>query len=240
MATPGELVKALATVLGVPEATVVQYDRQLAEAGMRSKSGRGRSAAHVTPRDATNLLIAIAASPVSGPSVKEASNTCKAYASLTFRAEDSLQRFSELGLPALDQLPPTHTLGEAISLLIARAAAGEEIGNVADHQFEKRSLSISFFGPQPAAEIYGYALVELKIIRSTSTVGHESRSEHAFFRYSSAQAALSGIPGFRFERMLAQPSDHFGDLGQVRMVTSRTIQSLGKLLGKPNQEGAVD
>ena len=128
MATPGELVKAVASVLGVPGATVAQYDRHLAEAGMRSKSGRGKSAARVTPRDASNLLIAIAASPVSGPSVKEASNTCKTYASLTFRGEDLLQRFSKLGLPALDQLPPTHTLGEAISLLIASAAAGEEIG----------------------------------------------------------------------------------------------------------------
>ena len=239
MATPGKLVKTVATVLGVPEATVVLYDRHLAEAGMRSKSGRGKSAARVTPRDATNLLIAIAASPVSGPSVKEAPKTCTTYASLPFRAEVSLQRFSQLGFPALDQLPPTHTLGDAISLLIARAATGEEIGIVPDHQFKKRALSINFYGPQPAAELYGYALLEFKVISTPSTFGHDSRSEHAFFRYSSAQAASSGISGFRFEWMLAQGPDHFGDLGQVRIVTSRTIQSLGKLLSKPSQEGAV-
>jgi hypothetical protein len=113
------------------------------------------------------------------------------------------------------------------------------MGTVPDYQFERRALSISFYGPQPAAEIYGYALLELKVISAPGTFGHDSRSEHSFFRYSSAQAALTGIPDFRFEWMLAEHSDHFGDLGQVRVVTSRTIRSLGKLLGPPNQEGAI-
>ena len=61
MATPGQLVQAMATALGISVATVTQYDRQLAENGLRSKGGRGVSAAAVTARDAANLLIAIAA-----------------------------------------------------------------------------------------------------------------------------------------------------------------------------------
>lgn len=244
MATPGDLVKAVASALGVPETTVIQYDRHLAEAGMRSKSGRGKSAARVTPRDASNLVIAIAASPVSGPSVKEASNTCKTYASLTFRAEDSVQRFSKLGLPALDQLPPTHTLGDAISSLIASAAAGEEIGITDGPQgLPKRALSIAFFGPQPSAEINGRLRHEFKITRTPGSFGHESSSETAFFRYSSAQAALSKFPsylGFHFEQLGLEPSsNHFGDLGQVRTITCRTIDALGKLLGEPGQKGAT-
>jgi|SRR3954451_11800042 hypothetical protein len=72
MATPGELVKCVAEALGIPEPTVVLYDRVLAENGLRSKGGRGTSAARVTSGDAANLLIAILASPASGSSIKSA------------------------------------------------------------------------------------------------------------------------------------------------------------------------
>src|SRR5439155_17694246 len=68
MATPGQLVKCIAEALGIPEPTVVQYDRLLAENGLRSKGGRGTSAAKVTAVDAANLLIAIMGSPVAGAS----------------------------------------------------------------------------------------------------------------------------------------------------------------------------
>ena len=44
MATPGQLVECVATALDVPQATVVLYDRVLAENGLRSKGGRGKSA----------------------------------------------------------------------------------------------------------------------------------------------------------------------------------------------------
>jgi hypothetical protein len=140
-----------------------------------------------------------------------------------------------LGLPALDQLPPTHTLGDAISLLIACAAAGEEIGIVGGPQsLPKRVLSITFFGPQPAAEIYGRVLLDWNV---GSPGNFDSSSQPAFFRYSSTQDELSGFPDFQVERLgLEQRSDHLGDLGQARSVTSRTIQSLGKLLST-GQEG---
>ena len=39
MATPGQLVEAMAISLGIPVATVIQYDRQLAESGLRSERG---------------------------------------------------------------------------------------------------------------------------------------------------------------------------------------------------------
>jgi hypothetical protein len=234
MATPGELVKAIAAVLGIPEPTAVQYDRQLAEAGLRTKGGRGRSAARVTARDASNLLIAIAASPVSGPSVKEAAKTCETYASLPFLVEHSLPKFSEVGLPALDQLPPTHTLGEATALLIASAARGEEVTILHDQQTVRRGLSITFFGPQTAAEIWCNFLIERKVY----SPGHmDWRSQPAFFRYTSMQYEFSAFNSFEFMRLgLEQSAKHLGDLGQIRTVTGRTIDALGKLLG-PGQEG---
>src|SRR4051812_5015787 len=71
MGSPGELVRCVARVLKVSEATVVQYDRNLAEAGLRTKGGRGRSAARITSQDAANLLIVIAGAPITGATVKE-------------------------------------------------------------------------------------------------------------------------------------------------------------------------
>src|SRR5512143_1008678 len=108
MATPGELVHVMAGVLGVPEATLTHYDRVLAENGLRSKSGRGRSAARVTSRDAVNLLIAVATSPLFGSSAKDAVRNCKVYGSMPVVAPRSSKNFSHLGLPILDRLPKEH------------------------------------------------------------------------------------------------------------------------------------
>lgn len=81
MATPGELVEVMADTLGINPATVTLYDRVLSENGLRSKAGRGTSAAKVSAKDAVNLLIAILA-PVAGASIKEAARACKLYGAL--------------------------------------------------------------------------------------------------------------------------------------------------------------
>ena len=47
MASPGELVQLMADILGTSKASVVQYDRTLSEHGLRSRGGRGTSAARV-------------------------------------------------------------------------------------------------------------------------------------------------------------------------------------------------
>src|ERR1700730_13281650 len=59
MLTPGELVREVAAITGVPEATVAVHDRNLAVAGLRTRHGRGTSAAKMTARDAAHLLTAI-------------------------------------------------------------------------------------------------------------------------------------------------------------------------------------
>src|ERR1700680_4344941 len=121
MATPGELVHIIANVLGIPEATVVQYDRNLAAAGLRTKGGRGRSAAKVTSRDAANLLIAIGGAPISGATVKETRTTCDLYRTLrTFESGTSPSNFSRFKsqLPTLGRLPREHSFGDAIAELV--------------------------------------------------------------------------------------------------------------------------
>ena len=57
--TPGELVRIVAEALDEPEPTVIQHDRNLFAAGLRTRGGRGLSAAQTTLRDAANLTIAV-------------------------------------------------------------------------------------------------------------------------------------------------------------------------------------
>src|SRR5882724_1322388 len=115
MATPGELVKTMAEALGISEGTVFQFDRSLSEGGLRSKSGRGRSAARVTAEDAANLLIAIAAAPISGPAVKDAVQTCRIYGSLPAMSTRAMRKaFGDNGLPCLAKLPVKHSLHTAL------------------------------------------------------------------------------------------------------------------------------
>lgn len=86
MATSGQLVEAMAGALNIPVATVALYDRALSEAGIRTKGGRGRSAAKMTSRDAASLLIAIMASPITGPSISGAIEHYRVYAGLVARS----------------------------------------------------------------------------------------------------------------------------------------------------------
>jgi hypothetical protein len=52
MATPGELAKVAAAVLGLPEVQVLSTHRALRQADLVSKHGRGLAAAKMTPTDA--------------------------------------------------------------------------------------------------------------------------------------------------------------------------------------------
>jgi hypothetical protein len=127
VATPGKLVRAVADMLGAPEPTVIQHDRNLVAAGLRSKGGRGLSAAQVTSRDAANLLIAICGSPPFGASVKETVTTYHRYAPLRAFRGTKLGNFSRVKseLPTLGSLPAGHSFLDALAALIDSIAAGE-------------------------------------------------------------------------------------------------------------------
>ncbi|MCK1356336.1 hypothetical protein IVB56_36010 [Bradyrhizobium sp. CW7] len=130
MATPGQLVKCIAEALGIPEPTVVQYDRLLAENDLRSKGGRGTSAAKVTAVDAANLLIAIMGSPVAGASIKPAIETCKTYGGLRVRLganSETVKTFRRLGFPTMSKLPKSHSFREGLASLISAASVGESL-----------------------------------------------------------------------------------------------------------------
>jgi hypothetical protein len=215
MATPGQLVEAMAASLGIPVATVIQYDRQLAESGLRTKGGRGLSAAAVTPRDAANLLIAIAASPLAGPTVKEAVRTCEAYGSLKeLERVAVIERFPKFGLPTLASLPAGHSLREALSVLIDAAGKGETF-QIPDREGPLTAdfcFVVQFEGPQPWAEIL-----------ADGSLGEGKPSQMARLVYTSVSMAK----GLRKRRPAGR-----GDLHQTRNISFATIRALGSLIGR--------
>jgi hypothetical protein len=187
MATPGELVHTIAQALGIPATTVVQHDRNLAAFGLRTKAGRGRSAARVTSVDAANLLIAIGGAPISGASVKESSRTCERYRGL--RSYGVLQKtgtFLRLTkqLPTLGKLPDKHAFGDAIATLIDAVAAGE-FGSPAD-PFDYPHVSVRLGAPLPEAgisvELRGHRVVRLNYRETEESRRYESafRQERRF------------------------------------------------------------
>src|SRR5262245_35170311 len=116
MASPGQLIQVTADVLGIPRATVFQYDRVLSEHGFRSKSGRGLSAAKVTPRDAATLLIAIGASTPLGLGAKHAAEAYKKFSTLvSLGPAPAKSKAANLGLRRLANLPDQHSFGAALS-----------------------------------------------------------------------------------------------------------------------------
>jgi hypothetical protein len=164
MATPGQLVEVMADVLGISKATAVQYDRVLAENGLRSKHGRGTSAAKVTARDAANLLTAIGASSLFGLSAKDAVEICKKYSALvSLKSGEASSEVSKLGLEALARLPDGHSFGKALVALIE--CAGQPQFSALDDS----SVWVQFFGPIPSARmtVGCFSLVAIPITAST-------------------------------------------------------------------------
>jgi hypothetical protein len=209
MATPGQLVEAMSKVLGLSEATVAQYDRILAENGLRSKGGRGLSAARVTANDAANLLIAIMGSPISGGAIKDAAHTCKRYAALPNLERAAMREtLKSYGLDGLAGLPAKHNLHSALVALIEGAIDGElmlwsapdDAMRGADKNLDNL-LRVRLDGPSPWAQIIAHVPPHL------------------------------GIDPKRWGRLVYTriPKDR-KDLHQSRQVTFRTIRMLAENL----------
>ncbi len=151
------------------------YDRELAKHELRSKRGRGTSAAIMTATDATNLLIAV----MSGAQAKDASVAVARYAALIARTQktsindgskvitffDYRGRIDSgtLGLASIDDLAVGHKFFDFVHAMIESAESGQLERAVGDritdkmHQMPGRTgswgLSIRVSGPEPKAEI---------------------------------------------------------------------------------------
>ena len=119
MASPGELVRKVSELLGIAEPTIVLHDRNLVVAGLRSKSGRGTSAARMTARDAAHLLVAVLGSG----HVKDAAETVRRHRQTLFHKSAS-GGYGDSSITALRDLPLDHSFVDAIEALIAAGADG--------------------------------------------------------------------------------------------------------------------
>jgi hypothetical protein len=142
MATSGEMVLKMAQMWGINPATIESIDRVLSDAGLRSKSGRGRGAAHMTGLDISNLALAV----VHGVGMKEAPTLVARVSGLarhlvrvkrTTSSPSVLDQLSEgtdwsfpmggdelSALPLADELRRAETLGSAMAVLIDGFVAG--------------------------------------------------------------------------------------------------------------------
>jgi hypothetical protein len=207
MPTPGQLVQAMAGALGIPAVTVTQYDRQLSEAGLRSKGGRGLSAAKVTPTDAANLLIAILGSPVSGTSIRGAAEVCKDIGALyNVGQTTNVDGFVDLGLRSLAVLPKKHTFREALATLIEGASRGESVPS------DTGILEVRIYRPDPWASIRFIGFIRnIDAIQRLHALVYAARR-----REENEQRIHAG-----------------GDMAQERHVHEFTIETLGKLIANP-------
>jgi hypothetical protein len=187
--TPGQLVRAVSIALDVPEETVVQHDRNLVVAGLRTRGGRGRSAPEVTPVDAARLLVATLASI----RTKDSAATVKQFERATFeppdRPKDVWFGGSKLRLdgapvqqfdPIIMSLPHTHNFIEGLAALIADASRPIE-----DLQsFLKRfaNLGVSCSSPSGRATIGGVRFVSYAApIRAPTNWTREEWQESQYY-----------------------------------------------------------
>jgi hypothetical protein len=121
MARRSELVAATARALKLEERTVRMCARHLREAGLIQQKGRGPSAAHMTPTDATNLLLGCLTSDV----LQDAPRNVRQAREAMFRGTRQLYRHEP---PPLPQAPflladngQVRNVGEAIDALLDEA-----------------------------------------------------------------------------------------------------------------------
>lgn len=143
MATSGEMVVAVAGMFDARPSTVESIDRVLSDAGLRRKSGRGRSAAHMTGIDVVNLtfsMILEASMKDAAVKVGKITRMPRQHANVQWRPDpetplsalaEQVEQYQEYpaatadldAFPAGAALVSAETLGEGIAALVDAMAA---------------------------------------------------------------------------------------------------------------------
>lgn len=216
MASPGELVQVIANAVDMAEAAVTNIDRQLAIAGLRSKSGRGISAARVTSRDAAVILTAILA----GGPAKDAAISVKRYGETrALVGPANSAPFAGAGLPELEALPIAHSFVDALAALID--ASGPH-GTGPDVGAPPAMLEISALSPG--------TLGEIRIAGCA-----DGRVRHVRYLRPDPWIEANGKPPD--DREIAEweaqclKTRTKGDLQQFRRISETTVRHVANLLG---------
>lgn len=229
MVTPSQLIAAMAEVLGEPPVRVLQFDRVLSAAGLRSKRGRGRSAPSMTPRDSATLLIAAAANiQAAGSEGRIRDHLGLAATQRQLYREGWVEDFGspgpgrwelrDRGLDRLVDLPEGHSFLDVLTTLIAMAR---------DHEIRLDDLRESM----PADR--GKSLFTLEVVIRGRTPGAEVQLTDVYRRpFSETLQYRVAIPeaGGREWREVRDARYGSGDLRRGSTITGQTIVELGELL----------
>lgn len=229
VASPGQLVRKVSELLGISEATIVQHDRNLVVAGLRSKSGRGSSAARMTARDAAHLLVAVLGSHHVKDSVQSVRGYCETRLSGYMSAG-----YRDSSIAALTSLPPDHSFVDAVEALVAAAADGSLGRAIYDAIDEIQGEKIGF---PPMIKITVQSPHQVgDISLGGGEVGIGGPGLHGYGRYAlldpwSRYNSLD-IPFEELKAWRKKAEEYYvdTDLTQVRQITAKTILAVGELL----------
>jgi hypothetical protein len=213
MATPAQLVNAISETTGIPLPTVVDIDRKLVQGKLRTKGGRGFSAAQMTPLDAARLLTAALGSPQANASVEAVERYANTRVDRT-RSSDKL--FGAAMLDDLAALPARHGFVDALAALIASAATGSLAKLMAD----------SVGGWVPHIEVFAFT----RACRGRIRIAGLPKGGTASIEYIPSPADTKTRVKPMSRSRDAYTHVNTGDLEQSRRITERTILPIAKLL----------
>jgi hypothetical protein len=214
MASPAQLVRTVSLVTGLPLPTIVDIDRKLVEAKLRTKGGRGFSAARMTSLDAARLLTAILASPQANVA---ASAVVRYAATHPDRTRSSDAFFASAKLNDLAALPANHSFVDGLAAVIASAVNGPlaKIIAAADER------------APPTIEVFAFT----QATRGRIRIAGLPNGLTASMEYVPAPTAAKPPRAKKVGRRHGAPGDEdTGDLEQSRRITERTILPIAKLL----------
>jgi hypothetical protein len=234
MASPGQLVQVMADALSLPKTTPLVHDRHLVVAGLRSKHGRGRGAAKVTPGDAARLLVAILGSATLEDSVE----TVERYAATRVAASENGGGlpYARLGIAELERLSKDHSLVDAVEAVIASAAAGS-LAEMMDRWREGTRATRAMVAP-----LIGVSVLVVGTLGGLRIAGLDGgRTAAVCYALPSATSRKGGKrpPGRELDAWAAAARASRGDSDYERSgrVSERTILRLADLLAPAEQEG---
>lgn len=223
MATPGEMVRRMAEALSLPESMVIMVDRKLSESGLRTKSGRGKSAAKMTASDIANLLIAVIGSSM----MRDETEAVAEYGALPvqkgrltpvsqhgFASVGPAWELSDAAASRLPLLGAAHTFRDALVTLLEDASV-DGSSRLPDHTHSPLSepIRVKLYGPHPEASI------------SLSTGLLNGREQHPY----AFTVVRSDMRRFNGSSRASSPFEAT-DLNQTVEFTSKTLLALGDLL----------
>lgn len=210
MATPAQLMETVSAATGVPLATVVDIDRRLVKAGLRTKGGRGFNVPHMMALDAARLLTAILGSAFGNT----AADAVERYACTHVDKRHSCDTlYAAVGVPELAALPARHGFVDALAALIAALATGSL----------SATAKVARRKGIPRVEVFAFTRTTHGHLRLSDCPGGASAS----VEYVPTSTAVSRHPDHRPGLNRDQST---GDLEQSRRVTERTLRAIATIL----------